>query len=263
MMTQRRFNWKVFLVLWLAAILGAVALLPYSLALMQMSAAPKPPLPLATLILLEIVQAAVEMAIVAAVGLFLASRIGLGAPILEAVFAGENVGERIKAILVPSVGLGVIATLAVLGLAQFVFTPALKAQLGATNSLTTPGAQPSAWQGLLASFYGGIDEELLLRLFLFSLLAFLGKFISHTPQGRPTQTVLWVANVLAAVIFGLGHLPTTAALAPLTPLVITRAIVLNGLVGLATGYLYFSRGIESAMLAHFSADIVLHVITAL
>jgi membrane protease YdiL (CAAX protease family) len=35
---------------------------------------------------------------------------------------------------------------------------------------------------------------------------------------------------------------------------------LNGLAGLAFGYLYWTRGLESAMLAHFTADLVLHVL---
>ncbi|MCK7526806.1 MAG: hypothetical protein MZV64_59015 [Ignavibacteriales bacterium] len=52
-------------------------------------------------------------------------------------------------------------------------------------------------------------------------------------------------------------------LIPLTPLVITRAIVLNGLAGIGFGWLYWKRGLEFAMIAHFSADIVLHVLLAL
>jgi membrane protease YdiL (CAAX protease family) len=49
----------------------------------------------------------------------------------------------------------------------------------------------------------------------------------------------------------------------LNPLVITRAIVLNGGGGLAFGWLYWKQGLESAMIAHFSADIVVHVIMQL
>jgi membrane protease YdiL (CAAX protease family) len=98
---------------------------------------------------------------------------------------------------------------------------------------------------------------------MMSVLAWLGKFISHTADGRPTTAIFWIANVLAAVLFGLGHLPATSMLIPLTQLVITRAIVLNGLLGIAFGYLYMTRGLESAMVSHFSADIVLHVLLAL
>jgi membrane protease YdiL (CAAX protease family) len=70
-----------------------------------------------------------------------------------------------------------------------------------------------------------------------------------------------VANVLAAILFGLGHLPAThAAGLPVDTLVITRAIVLNGLLGLIFGWLYWTFGLEAAMVSHFSGDIVLHVI---
>jgi len=127
----------------------------------------------------------------------------------------------------------------------------------------TQTAQPAAWKGFLASFYGGIAEEIQLRLLVMSLFAWLGSFISKTSEGKPTSAIFWIANILAAILFGLGHLPATAALIPLTPLVITRAIVLNGLGGIAFGYLYWKRGLESAMIAHFSADIVLHVLFAL
>jgi membrane protease YdiL (CAAX protease family) len=96
-----------------------------------------------------------------------------------------------------------------------------------------------------------------------SLLAWIGKFISHTFDGHPTPAVMWVANILSAILFGIGHLPATALIIPLTTLVITRAIILNGFVGIVCGYLYWKRGLESAMVAHFSADIVLHVLLAL
>lgn len=101
-----------------------------------------------------------------------------------------------------------------------------------------------------------------MRLGLFSLLAWLLAKIIHTPEGLPTAGVLWGVNFTVAVLFGLGHLPATAALVPLTPLMIIRALLLNGLAGLVYGYLYWKYGLEAAMLAHFTSDIVLHVIAA-
>ena len=47
------------------------------------------------------------------------------------------------------------------------------------------------------------------------------------------------------------------------PLVRLRAVVLNGLGGIAFGYLYFTRGLESAMISQFTGDIMLHVLFAL
>ena len=163
-----------------------------------------------------------------------------------------------------SIILGVIASLFIIGLDVAIFQPALIQQLGdKANALNLKTPQPAAWKGFLASFYGGINEEILLRLIVMSFLAWLGKFISRTADGKPTNTVFWIANILAAVLFGLGHLPATALLIPLTPLIILRAVVLNGLVGIVCGWLYQTRGLESAMISHFSADIVLHVLLAL
>jgi len=74
---------------------------------------------------------------------------------------------------------------------------------------------------------------------------------------------MWLAIVLAAVIFGAGHLPAVMSLTALTPLVIVRTIVLNAVGGIIFGWLYWKKGLESAMISHFSADIVLHVIVPL
>ena len=60
-------------------------------------------------------------------------------------------------------------------------------------------------------------------------------------------------------MFGIGHLPITADLMTLTPLIVFRALLLNGIGGVIFGWLYWKKGLESAMIAHFSADIVIYV----
>lgn len=262
---NKSFKWKVFFILWVATIFGVIAVIPYSLELQGATLQSLDlPIPLPALIAIQIVQSALIFGVLIAAGLFFAGRIGLGAPILEARARGESVADKIRAILPVSIIVGVVASALIIGLEILIFQPALMKELGdSANALNLQNAQPAAWKGFLASFYGGIVEEVLLRLFLMSLLAWLGKFISHTADGLPASGILWVANILAAIIFGLGHLPATATIIPLTPLVITRAIVLNGLAGVAFGWLYWKRGLEAAMISHFSADIVLHVLLAL
>lgn len=261
---NKAFNWKIFFILWIAAVFGVIAILPYSLALqsgtLQNMALP---IPLPALIAIQIAQNALIFGALTAAGLFFASRIGLGTPILEAKLIGEPIADKVRSILPISVGLGVVAALIIIGLDVFVFQAAMLKELGENLNDIAQTAQPAAWKGFFASFYGGIVEEILLRLFLMSLLAWIGSFVSTTAEGRPTVTVFWIANILAAIIFGLGHLPATATIMPLTPLIITRAIVLNGVAGIFFGYLYWKRGLESAMVSHFSADIVLHVLFAL
>jgi len=117
------------------------------------------------------------------------------------------------------------------------------------------------WKALLASFYGGIAEEILLRLFLVSLFVWITFKIKKDKDGRPTVFGIWLSIILAAVFFGLGHLPATAQITNLTGIVIVRAVVLNGVGGIIFGWLYWKKGLESAIIAHFSADIILHIIT--
>ena len=259
MNSQTKFNWKVFLTLWIAAILGILAVLPYALTLQasiieQVTAS----IPLGVIITAQIIQSAILFGVAIAIGLILSKQIGSGVPILEKYFAGETIADQVKPFLLPVILFGVIGGLVIYGLDKFVFMPALQTAL--VQGSASSGSHTTPWQGLLASFYGGIDEEILLRLFLMSLLAWVGKFIRHTAEGKPTPAVLWTANILAAVLFGLGHLPATAAIMVITPLVVVRAIVLNGLLGVGFGYFYTKYGLESAMLSHFSADIILHVV---
>jgi hypothetical protein len=261
---NKLFNWKIFWILLIACVIGVIAILPYSLALQSATLAQvKLPMPLPLLITVQVIQNAVMFAVAIFIGLAAANRVGLGLPILEAKLNGESINEKVKAMILPSIIIGVAASVLIIAIDLYIFSPALKAELGSkAQALNLQTSQPAAWKGLLASFYGGINEEVLLRLFVMSVLAWLGKFISKTPEGKPTIAVFWIANILAAILFGLGHLPATATLLPITPLVITRAILLNGLVGVCTGYLYKKYGLESAMLSHFSADIILHVLLA-
>jgi membrane protease YdiL (CAAX protease family) len=257
-MTKKPFNWREFLILWGAGVFGVIAVLPYTLTLQAplMEQMPTLPVPLPVVIAIQIIQNAVLVAIAVGLGLLLARQTGLGAPLLEARLAGESVSQRLRALLVPSLLAGAAAGVAIVVLDLLVFAPGMPA------AITTEG-HPPAWQGLLASFYGGITEELFMRLFLMSLLAWLVGLVWREAPGRPAVGAFWLANLGAAILFGLGHLPATAALVPLTGMVVLRAIVLNGIAGVVSGHLYWTRGLEAAMLAHFGADIVLHVLTPL
>lgn len=258
-------NWKVFFILWIASIIATLLVLPYSME-MQSSAIDLSTIgmPLPVLIAIQTVQNAILLAIIIFLGMLLAKRVGLETPILEALTRGESIADKFRALLPLSITLGIVSTALVLGLEIFYFQPAMLNEFGETAAaLNLETGQPAAWKGFLASFYGGIAEEIQLRLFMMSLLAWLGSFINKTAEGKPTSIIFWIANVLAAVLFGLGHLPATSMLVPLTSLVVARAVVLNGVIGIVCGWLYWKRGLESAMIAHFSADIVLHVLLAL
>ena len=105
--------------------------------------------------------------------------------------------------------------------------------------------------------YGGVIEEVMLRLFCMSLIAFLlWKLFFRKKETVPTG-VLIAANIAAAVLFAAGHLPVTATtFGALTPMLVLRCFLLNGAFGLLFGRLYRKYGIQYAMLSHALLHIV-------
>ncbi len=243
------YSWRQFLILFLAGVLGGLAVTPYLLATLPPEAHAPPPIPL--LLLSSLVNEAVQMAIAVGIGLAAARAVGLRAPISQALAEHSDLRAAIREIDPLRAALfGVAATVGVVALDLTVFHDA------AASFAQTGVAAPPRLVGLLASFEGGITEELLLRLFVMSAVAWV---LTRIWRRRP-PAVFWAANLVAALLFGLGHLPATAALVPLTPIIVMRAIVLNGLLGVVAGWFYWRRGLESAMVAHFAGDIVLHAI---
>jgi len=249
---QRPFHWRVLGVLMVASCLGAVALLPY-LATLIGPALASSGRPLGPTLALALVQPLVLSALAIFVGLRLGHSVGLGAPLLEDWLYGDPAAaRRIRASVGLSIVTGLVVAGVILALEFAVFAP----NLASTRPAVTSGPPP--WQGLLASLYGAIDEEILLRLGLMSLLTWLGARLTRTFPPRPG--VLWTATALAGVLFGIGHLPAAAAVGPLTLLAITRVLLLNGAAGVGYGWLYWRHGLVAAMLAHFSTDLVIHAV---
>ena len=251
-------NWKLFSILLISCVLGAMLVIPYSLALTssEVEITPK-------LLLISIAQNLILFAFAVFFGLLLSKHIsrglqgikmpGLRLPILEDALEGKNQKAALKAILLPSIALGLLAGVLII-LFDLPFQKIMPEMQNAEISIP-------AWKAFLASLYGGIAEEVLLRLFMVSLLVWIGFKIKKTVDGYPTDLGIWLAIILASVIFGLGHLPATSQITALTGTVVIRAILLNGIGGLIFGWLYWKKGLESAMISHFSTDIVLHVIT--
>lgn len=245
---------RVFVVLLAGALLGSVTIVPYALELSGQTLADMGDQP-ALIWALAALQNTILAGLAAVLGLWLGAKVGVGAPLLRKLVHGSEVDRgRLVAGLRWAVALGVGAALLIVALDELLFS----AQLA---SLREAASTPSPFYGLLASFYGGIVEELLLRLGLMTLVLWLLNRLSGA--GTVTRWQIWCANIVAALLFGLGHLPLTAALAPLTALLVVRALLLNGIPGVAFGWLYAEYGILLAIVSHFSADIVLHVLLPL
>lgn len=245
---------KVAAVLGIAAALATAALIPYLLQLMPEKFA-QIPVPLPVLVAAQIGQALVFIGLMALLGLRMGHRTGLGAPLLQHWL---NRGPKPQQALRPwhSVLLGVISAALVMLLSKWI-DPMLPAMQNPPAEL---GGARSALNGLLASFYGGIAEEIQLRLFLATLLVWI---IARIKGAQPRPQVYWIAIITAALLFGVGHLPAAAQIWNLDALVISRTVLLNAIAGVVFGWVYWKRGLEMAIVAHFSADIVLHVLPVL
>ena len=121
--------------------------------------------------------------------------------------------------------------------------------------------------GVLASiFYGGIIEEVMIRLFFMALLSFViwKLFFRKYPEGQVPQKVHIIANIVAALAFAAGHLPATVGIfGGLTPLIVVRCFLLNGIGGYLFGEAFRKHGIGYAMIAHAMAHIVKFVLFAI
>jgi len=252
---------KQTLLLWLLGLVGAAAVLPYALALQAEQLAPvlkKHGLSLWTIGFLGWLQHAVLLIPVVLIGMWASQKVGFSATLgpwrLEHEKRPAHLGRSLASAFVGGVAAGVVVVV----LDRSVFQPGLPALQGIEHRFLS---RAPIWYGLLACLYGSINEELVVRLFLMSLLA-LGLRYVATPEGwdRPPQLwVVWLANVLSALAFGALHLPAARALLPLEALWVARTLLLNAVVGVLCGYLYARRGLLHAMLAHGAADLVLHV----
>ena len=104
--------------------------------------------------------------------------------------------------------------------------------------------------------YGGVVEEVMLRLFMMSLMAWLGWKVFFRKAEKAPAGVIIAANVISAMLFAAGHLPATAMLFEITPLLVVRCFLFNGGFGLFFGWLYRRFGIQYAMIGHALAHIV-------
>ena len=104
--------------------------------------------------------------------------------------------------------------------------------------------------------YGAVIEEVMLRLFMMSLVAFILHKLFEKGKAETSTGVLIAANVLSALLFAAGHLPATQMLMGLTPMIVFRCFLLNGGFGLVFGWLYRKYGLQYAMVAHGGCHIV-------
>lgn len=231
------------LLLWLCGLPGILALT--WLWLPQVLAGQTLPLPLPALLAISTLQSALLLAVLVALGSACAARTGLGTPLLDAALAGRLraspwrqsvVAGKIGALL----GAGIL-------LAADELRPAALAALDGLPPLPL----------LARLLYGGVTEELLLRLGVMSLLLWLPWRLLQRGEGRPAAGAVAFAIVGSALLFALAHLPVLAGQLPaLEADVVAWALTANTAFGLLAGWLFWRHGLEAAVIAHAGAHLL-------
>lgn len=242
----RATNWKIFCVLLALSLLSVASVFPYALTI-QGDVLRKLSYPVELVFLVQLVQSVILFSAAIFFGLFFTRKINFKLPLIDAVLQKGNYKAVLKNIAGVSIVSGIFSAVAIYT------ADALFVMQGV--GISTHENYAPVWQKLLASLYGGVAEEILLRLFLMTFLIWIGMKLYKRDQ--PTRAGIIVSIALAAVVFGLGHLPVTAALTAITPLIVLRAVVLNGIGGVIFGWLFWKKGLEAAMFAHFVTDVFL------
>lgn len=253
---------KTFLFLFVLGLPGILSLIPTIMG--QLDALPPEmvELPTPLVVALSLLNPLILLALGVAIGVLLAHRMGLRSLVAERVRQGTAIWPHLRPHLLVALSIGLIFAVVVLGLDALIdpFAGMELADSPAAGEAATLGALLT--QLVLGLLYGGIVEELLLRWGVMTLLLWIGWRVVQRRQGKPSPTLVWTANILAALLFGAGHLPALAATVALTPLIVIRTVLLNALGGVLFGWLYWRRNLETAMVAHAATHVGFFIINA-
>ncbi len=251
-----RFNTRLFLILWLAGLTGVLSVLLIDLdalvAFMPVPAGTEIPTITPALKLLSLIQPAIILSVAVLVGVFLASKVGLTSPVAEAAASSGDSISAFKPEIIPGIvgGLaGGVAIVLIAAVSKPFLSPEVVQRIGEFGKFLPLPTR---------LLYGGITEELLLRWGVMTLLVWAAWRLFQKGQGSPKPAFFVAAILISSLVFGIGHLPVAFMLFSETTLALTLFVIVgNSAFGFIAGYLYWKKGLESAMLAHVLTHIVL------
>ena len=229
--------------LWLASMLGAVSVTVMMLP--QISAEETLPAPLWLIALASAVQSGLLLALATWAGVALTPKVGFRAPVFEAAASRRPIRTELWPQLRPGLYAGVAG-----GLVLLMFTRSSPPEIARLAERFEPPL-------LARMLYGGITEEVLMRWGVMTCLTWLIWRLFRKPGEAVRPGSVSLAILGSSLIFGLGHLPVAHfLLGELTPSTFFWVIGANMSLGLLFGWLFWRRGLESAMVAHATTHLV-------
>ena len=239
-------NWKFFLIMVLICIIGGYFSAEYTLGLYDQSLIEEAIKEFGSegaIIGVTVVEVALYGIIFTALGIILSNKVKLWKKF-----------EYKKNALYDTLLIAIIGGFAIILGDKYVF--------GAFNNQVYHlyDAKPTFNYIMSAFTYGGVFEEILMRLFVMSLIVWAISKIFYKKKEIPTKIHI-IANVVAGLLFAAGHIPATIqTFGGLNALLLIRCFVMNGAFGIAFGWLYRKYSIYYSMLAHFGCHLICIII---
>ncbi len=259
---------KLFLILWLAGLSGVLSflLIDINVLLANLPLPDSVEVPFFTPLMkvLSLIQPTIIMSLAVLIGVVLAGKVGLHAPAAEAIAGVNKNGEKfwpaLKAQIVPGILGGVGGGIAIVLLS-------LWARSFFSVETTTRISELGKLLPLATRFlYGGILEEILLRWGVMTLLVWLMWVVARRvlqrgqekTNAKPKAGYFLAAIFISAFIFGIGHLPIALMIVPEpTVIFVLFVIIANSVFGIIAGFLYWKKGLESAIIAHILCHVTM------
>ncbi len=180
------------------------------------------------------------------VGTFLYEKVGLTVPVLERIIAKAPFQSLLPGVLKYGIIGGVCTGLA-LSLFSFGLYPHLPEAFVELGEKLKPGMATRL-------LYGGITEEILMRFGLMTFVVWIVAKIFRSLGPR----AYWTGIAVSTLLFAVGHFPIVfMTVENPHPVLLLYILAGNAIGGLVFGWLYWKRGLESAMLAHMMAHVVM------
>lgn len=173
--------------------------------------------------------------------------LGLGTPLNLALATPSTRSALLRAWWLLA-ALGVLVPLLMLLVDQVLFAGA------SLERVRELGSQPLHIR-LLIVVYSGVTEELIYRLFVATLVAWITHRVVFRLSRHAKPLAQWTGVFVAAFLFGLAHVGNLPDIAH----PVLRAVTINGIAAIVLGWLYWWRGLEAAIFTHMVAITVLYI----
>ncbi|MGE5431368.1 MAG: CPBP family intramembrane glutamic endopeptidase [Syntrophomonadaceae bacterium] len=246
------FDRRLFSLLMILNIIAALLSIPFGNVLSGRPAIE--PYELIYIIPFQIVLTLFIYTFVISIGINLSGRYGYDEPVFKSFLYKRKYPENVKQDLSYSLLAGIAVGICLMVL-SYIWT--LISPLHTAKHVNIPGPL----YGFLVSVSAGISEETVFRFCLLQVFIWLGGYLIKDEYVKSAGLLFWTANFLSGIAFGMAHIPNLAATGTeMNFSTISMTVSLNLIAGMSYGYLFFKYGLLSAMIAHFSTDIVLHVL---